>query len=301
VGVRRDGKGWRCHQCDAGGDAADLAGWVRGGGRLRDLSDSRKAAVRAWAENFTPGPISWQPSTASAPAMLATEYPPAAEVAGFWDASVPVPLDAGVAHYLGAVRGIDPELVAQLDLARALPRDATTPAWAGFNSPRGPWPWTASGHRLIVPLFDARGVLRSVLARACTTEARTKSAAPAGYQRRGLVMADDLALRLLEHGKAPDWCEGELGVLIAEGEIDFMRWGLALAGDERAPATLGLVSGGWSQELADRIPDGATVTIATHTDPAGAGYQRRILDTLRKRWETRKVQVEVWIPSTTAS
>src|SRR5262245_45233844 len=38
-GVRPDGKGWHCFECDTSGDALDLVAWVLRGSRFRELDD----------------------------------------------------------------------------------------------------------------------------------------------------------------------------------------------------------------------------------------------------------------------
>jgi ABC-type ATPase involved in cell division len=44
-----------------------------------------------------------------------------------------------------------------------------------------------------------------------------------------------------------------------------------------------VISGSWNQAIADRIPDGSTVVIATHDDDAGDRYENKIIETLTGR------------------
>ncbi len=191
------------------------------------------------------------------------------------------------ADYLRS-RGANPVAAAELDLARVLPADAD------MSSVFGPL-WTPA-HCLIVPLFDARGVMRSLLARSIDPTANPKSLAPSGYQRGGLLMVDPLALHLLRTGARPEWWPDteELRIVIAEGEIDWLicatQWS---DGAACAPATFGIVSGSWTPEIAARIPDGSTVVIATDHDPAGEKYAAQIVATLAER----NVSVERWQPT----
>lgn len=79
VGIRRDGLGWRCFQCDASGDALDLVAYALAGCRLRDADADGRAKVREWFEGqygATSAPRAPRPAPAAAP----PNYPPAAEV-----------------------------------------------------------------------------------------------------------------------------------------------------------------------------------------------------------------------------
>ena len=52
VGVRGDGKGWRCFRCDAAGDALELAVLSWTGHRVRELSPDQRAEVRSRCEGL---------------------------------------------------------------------------------------------------------------------------------------------------------------------------------------------------------------------------------------------------------
>lgn len=60
-------------------------------------------------------------------------------------------------------RAIEPEVVEALDLARALPETASLPRWTTYrgNSPEAR-SWLKLGYRLVLPVYDAFGSLRSV-------------------------------------------------------------------------------------------------------------------------------------------
>lgn len=320
AGVRNDGRGWRCFQCDASGDALDLVAYSMGDERLRDLPDHRRSDVRAWCESFlglpssTPGASVPRPKIIAAPKRepeppTPPRYPPEAEVSALWAGCVPVTEDAEVSAYLNG-RGIDPVAVADLDVARALvATDAALPSWAVF----GRRSWLGAGGRLIVPLVDELGAVRSVLARRLG-DAQPKSLATKGYERRGLIMACPVARQILERGALPSWWAEDappLRVIVAEGEADFMlnaagpevgvRWGDA---DPYAPAHLGMFDGGWTRELAARLPDGCRVVIATDTDPPkddgrpgqGDQYAAKIVGTLAERVRGGRIEVKRWRP-----
>ncbi len=47
-GVRQDGNGWRCFECDASGDQVDLVAFVREGERFAKLDQEAKRRVSEW-------------------------------------------------------------------------------------------------------------------------------------------------------------------------------------------------------------------------------------------------------------
>lgn len=299
--------GWHCYQCEASGDALDLVAFRLRGHRLADLHDNGKAEVREWCMRWLG--LDTSPTSSPRPLPLARPtpppapepepvYPPAAEVAALWAACVRVDDDAEAAAWLREVRHVDPTRIADADVARVLPSDASTPSWATL----GGRPWTATRHRLVVPMVDARGVVRSVLARRVpnpTAEGDLKSTAPKGYQRAGLVMACPLARQLLEHGARPEWwpAGAELRVIVAEGETDWLAWITASSdANETAPAVLGMVSGSWTPAIAARAPDGAVVLVATDNDAEGDKYAARVLETLAERMRAGKMKLERWRP-----
>ena len=86
--------------------------------------------------------------------------PPLDEVHALWDQCRPVPDDPEVSAWITG-RGLDAFTIADRDLARALPRGADLPRWAWL----GGRSWAQGGYRVVLPLYDASGVLPSVHAR----------------------------------------------------------------------------------------------------------------------------------------
>jgi len=209
--------------------------------------------------------------------------PHASEVAALWATCIPVTDDDGVADYLTG-RSIDPVAVADLDLAALVASDAALPSWAKL----GHRSWLELGARLIVPLVDELGAMRSLIARRID-DAQPKSLAAKGYQRAGLVMACPMARHLLERG--PDIAEGELRIDIAEGEIDFLTrasgWSDA---NELPPATLAMVQGSMSAAHAARIPKGCVVFAVTDPDPAGAKHATKIMRAYERRIAAEEIR-----------
>lgn len=288
AGLTADGAGWRCHRCGAGGDGLDLAALKLTG----SATPATWEPIRDFYEHLqapSPGPLAGsqaprRPSPVPSPSRLAHD---AAEAA--WAACEPVTADAGVAAWLGS-RGLDPAKVEDRDLARALPRDATVPAWARCHGR----PWTA-GWRCILPAWDAAGRLAGLRARWCgegEPPGGVKETAPAGVTSGGLVYADPLAILILRAGAVPDWWGAPpLDVLVAEGGPDFLSvatlWGDAA---ELAPAIFGLWPGAWTPEIASRVPDAATVTVWTDPDESGDRYAEQVRQTLAQRCKVLRFQ-----------
>jgi hypothetical protein len=181
-------------------------------------------------------------------------------------------------------RGIAPEAVEALDLARAIPDGAVLPRWASYrgNAPEART-WLAMGFRLVLPVYDAGGVVRSVRGWRVLEGDGPKRLPPSGYRAGGLVMADGAGVALL--GRAS--LEGTDGrVVIVEGEPDFLTWATRFPDSaEAVPAVLGILSGSWTDEIAARIPDGARVIVRTHHDEAGNRYAAAVRGSVDRRCE----------------
>lgn len=186
-------------------------------------------------------------------------------------ACVAVTEDDAVAAWLWA-RGIAPEAVRILDLARVLPA-GETPSWAGVSGRR----WVETGHRLVLPLWDEDGELQSLRAlrigssAGVTPEKSGASAkrlpaaiAPGGSE--GLLLADMLALALLRPRCMPPEDHDHAvaaarttGVRLAAAEISFLREAAHLA-QERA-LVFGLLRESWVSPLTARLPRDCRVTL----------------------------------------
>lgn len=292
----------RCFSCDFGGDALALVAAARGLDPRHQFGAVLVEAARlaGYSLEAPPGegrPRFPEPSPASQPGLppLAAHepgsspgglppptppeppaYPDALEVAGVWSAAGTVEGDDQARAYL-AGRAIDPKLVEAFDLARVLPVDFAGPSWARCQGK----PWAAAGHRLLVPMFDAHGALRSV--RAWRLEGSgdgPKRVAPAGKAMAGLIMANPIARKLLKTGVAPPG--GLLDVVITEGEPDFLTHATRSQG-ATVPAVLGVVASAWSPAVAERLPDDVRIVIRTHRDAAGDRYAADIRSSMSGR------------------
>lgn len=289
IGLRPDGKGWRCFCCQAGGDSLTLAAYALTGDKdLRgEGKRSARAAVRAWfaargwceaspepgdVVTSTPRP---RPAPPPAPPPAMPPEPPKPRPEGIldWLASLDrVDADPEVAGYLRG-RGIDPVVVADRHLAYAVPVGAAVPTWA-YRPP----------YRLVIPTFDALGTHASARIRRVVDSSSPKSLAPKGCDATGAVFACGLALEVLRRGDRPTWWPSDLPfvVRVVEGEIDFLT--VAARTGMEGPALLGIPgSGTWRQDIADRIPFRTVVRIATHQDEPGEKYAHAVARTLRGR------------------
>jgi len=270
-----------CFACGVGGDVFDLVAVAHGLDTRRDFPEVlRLAAELAGVElggiGIPRGATRARPCSAPEP-----NYPPAAEVSDLRAACCPVGDVSEVAAWLNS-RALDAGAVEDFDLARALPSGVRLPCWAGCRGKT----WCEAGYRLLLPMFDKLGALRSLRARRVIPGEGPKNLAPAGCSTGGLVMADALGRKLLETGRRPEsWPAAvPLRIVVAEGEPDFLTWGTRFSdADATAPAVLGVVSGGWTSGIASRLPDGARVIVRTHLDEPGERYARAVHDSLRGR------------------
>lgn len=256
---RLDARGQFREVLEAG---AEIAGLHDAAGELRDgrpRNESRPMPRRA------------EPRTEP-------DYPPAAEVKQLWTDTIPVIEDQDAAGLLLG-RRIDPQVVAKLDLARALRPDthhSRLPGWARYRGNQEvSRAWTQTGHRMLVGAYDHTGELRSVRAWLVTDDPEMpKRIPPAGCRASGLVLANRAA-QLLLAGKL-----GPTTLHVCEGEPDFLTWST-----RSYDAVIGILSGSWSEQFAARIPLGSEVHIRTHHDPAGDKYAEEVIKSLSKRCE----------------
>ena len=267
--------GVRCFGCDWSGDALDLVALVRQIPRssFRDvLAEAAEIANRRdladEIRNGSPAPDRPPPRPLPAPEP-SKPYPSKAELRAVWERATPVTADTAVSGYL-VRRKLDPELVAARDLARVL--RAPTPEWAMY----GRRTWLDTGHRMIVPVYDAWGNGRSV--RACrVVDGDTPKRLPPKDRRAAELVLANRAARAMLRGDNPG------KIMIAEGEPDFLV--LSTVQDEDVPV-LGIGSGSWTDNFAAAIPRNADVYIYTDPDPAGDRYAAKIIDSLGEKCRT---------------
>ena len=269
-----------CFGCGNGGDVFSLAAAVFGLDVQADFARiAQELSARCGLDGSTPlPPLRMRPP-------LPRKPPPLSEVGTLWARSLPVCENPALALALLERRGLDPAIITDRDLARSLPPDGSLPSWARSNGQH----WRDSGHMLIVPLFDAMGELQSVHARSLQPDAEPKGLSPAGHSSAGLVLACSFARLILAEGVPAWWHRADPPTfIISEGVPDFLTLACHYGEWECAPATIGVISGAWSKEVAERIPDRSRVVIRTHHDEAGMKYRREVAESLCSR-----CQVEV--------
>lgn len=233
-------------------------------------------------------PTAPHPVTRSAPAKA----PP--DVASFWSVCRPFNDDPDVVSWLARRCKVDPDSLSVLtDLVRLTPTRDSAPAsfkWPTFATfhKRS---WSLTGHRVIVPAFNASGALVGLRARLPVDGSAgdtPKELTPVGGAVKGTTLADDRGQRLLR---------GELRtvdgpVVIVEGVTDFLAFvavDLTRAAGPVAGALFGTYSGAWTADLAARIPDGAVVKVMTHADDAGELYWTKIHKAFAGRCDLRRL------------
>lgn len=302
-GVRPDGTGWRCFECEVSGDQLHLVALALTGRKFNELGADDKQRVRTWVEEWTNEGTARELATERPRLDLtigdaAPQYPPPGDVLALLQRCRVVTADKRISTWLSDERGLDARAVAGRGLAAALSWGTECPAWARTgNAETEGKPWSQTGYRLLVPMLDASGRLRNVLARFVGTpksERAPKSRAAKGYQRRALVLADDPGRQLL--AGALDTRGRALRVVVAEGEMDLLTFASAPEPEGTCRAVIGIVNGSWSDDVAARIPDGATVVVATHHDSDGEKYRKAIVRSLEPRLASGAVRAERWAP-----
>ncbi len=269
----------RCFGCDFSGDALTLVATVYGlslSTNFREVltAGAELAGHHSLADEIRGGTERVERKPVPAPAPLpAVKYPDAAEVQSLWDACSPANEDPDVCRLLVG-RRIDPDLVTELDLARALPRDGRLlPRWAAY----GGRSWAQTGHVLIVRAWGSTGRFESVRAWRVTDGDTPKRLPPKGHKSAELVQANRMAWAMLAGQACP------LRLVVTEGEPDWAIAATALAKDD---AVIGIGSGSWTADFARRVPARTEVIVATHADPAGDRYAAQVLETLGDRHRT---------------
>lgn len=261
-----------CFGCDFKGDVFTLLAKVHSLDLPRDFPRVVAAGWKLAGEQPTVPP----PRRRAAPPR---RLPPHSEVIRLWAACQPMTDDTDLSRQLAA-RDIDPRIVAERNLARALPRTGPLPLWARAGSR-----WWRTAHRCILPLWNPAGEFVSLHARAVqAADGYQKGLLPSGHAAAGLFLTDAFALLILREGIPTWWQQPEPPRLfIAEGGIDFLTVACAHGEAEDSPAVLGVIAGSWSDALAARIPRGCSVWIMTHGDEAGLNYRDQIAESVYRR------------------
>ena len=228
-------------------------------------------------------------------------------VEALWNATVPAVLDNDAYHWL-MLRGISPKEVEFQRLARFLgPKSLNRLEPEQIEAVKETLPRTKLGDdvgfaprlgfRLVVPMYDHEGVMRSLrlrrtpLGKDVRGNAKLKKESKSilkelGLKGRakGLVLANGPGLHLLRQRGQRDeaWRDRELAVVIAEGVPDFLV--ASCEPDEAVRAVFGICGPScWSLELAARVPFDVRVEVAADSDPAGIKYAKEVIASLPGR------------------
>jgi hypothetical protein len=205
-------------------------------------------------------------------------YPPQAEVLAFWERLAFASEVPEVSTWL-ASRGLT---VSKLGAHPALcvralnskPGIEPWPSWAcyGQRQDRSPRPWNESGFQALLPLFDARGELRSIKARQIRAgQPGAKSVPASGYDVERLMMMNLPAILMLHHEAWQDQAERELRIV--EGEPDFWTTVQRVQESGRPHrGVIGIFAGSISIDLLRRLAPGTVLMYDGHQDQAGDDY-----------------------------
>lgn len=284
VSVGRDGSVFvKCFGCD---HSADALGFIAGAKQLDVKSQFREvleaACELAGLDNELAelrgerGPSEPRPTRPPQDLPAERTYPPQDSLLEFWAACVGVTWD-NAATALLVSRRVDPEAVERADLART-PPDGALPGWATYQGRS----WLETGHRLIVPVYDSDGHMRSVRAWRVVDGDSPKRLPPAGHKSGELVLANRVGLCMLRGEPVPG------KVVVVEGEPDWIT--RAMLNPDLA--VLGIGSGSWTAAFASRIPYGSQVFVRTHRDRAGDGYAMKVLESVRGRAQVYRLSIE---------
>lgn len=267
----------KCHACQ---ESADALGMIAKKHNLDTGSpnDFREVLVMGaeiggdvmLAEEIKSGQQSTDRKPVPAPEPIPDrEYPDQSEVMSLWAASMPVSMDQSATAVLKA-RAIDPIAASETGCLRVFSPGTSLPAWARYKG----LDWAASGHRMIARAVDHNGAVRSVRAWQVDGKDSPKRLPPSGCKAKGLVLANREAAKMLAGKSKPDM------VVICEGEPDWATWATRV---QPGVAVVGIGSGSWTQEHADRLPKGCNVYVRTDADKAGDEYAAHVLDTIGER------------------
>lgn len=269
---------WKCHSCGASGDVLHLVAAANNMKLESDFKSVLAAAARLaglWhivdqIEGRELRPLRQEFVPPSVVEEQPREWPSKAEVDALWSSCTAASDDPDVIAYLNS-RAIDLDVVDGKDLARALPPRGALPPWAVCRGGT----WRDVGYKLVIPVYDAGGDMRSVRVAMVTNGDGPKRRPPFGHKASELVMADAFALAMLRGDFKP------YKLLIVEGEPDYLS--RCQVTNDPHTAVIGIVSGSWSPAFAAKVPVGCRVSLRTDNNPAGDRYAEEIEATLWRR------------------
>lgn len=298
LGLRPDGTGWRCFQCEVTGDGTALAAACVLG-TTRPAKELWPEVRRACAErglcepdphDTRPAPpIRFVPPPSRKKPSEAPERPPRVEVLALWNTGTRVdlaaaserPEDREAAAYV-AGRGLNLGDLAlwEPDLCRILPGSDTFafPTW---------WPeaW-ASCWRWAVLAYEPNGEVGSIHARAIG-DAKPKTRWPKGCAAGGLMFANARGAAFLRgDASAVD------SMQVVEGLSDFVSASLWVHRTGRCRAVLGVTSGAAKALEHVRWPEHVTCYVGTDNDKDGDRYAAEVRAALSARVTVKRQNIK---------
>lgn len=204
-----------------------------------------------------------------------TRYPEASEVAALLREAFPlnaVPGDA-VRRWMVA-NGYDLDLHARWGSVVALPESAPVPFWACLHGKA----WPDLGLRLLAPLCDAQGALRSLVAQS-VAPGRTGAAHPTCHEHDGLIVACPTARRPLMNKQQTR------RVVIVGTFREWLRHAESMRRRGEATSVWGVLPQAWSKGLTAALAD-ADVTLIADPSAPHLGPVRDALDARSRRTHT---------------
>lgn len=267
-----------CFGCGEGGDVFRLIAAAHGLDPRNNFKDILEYAGRLSGIDITRDYV--KPANPVRPVFVPAVpvYPPEDQVAHLWFNSVG-PTMIRPARQWFEIKQLSGEILS--GYCRVIPKTMELPDWAksgGETKDGRKWnsDWIKSGHRLLIPMYDSNGNLRSLKARCLDVNSKMKNMMPKGFSSKNLIMADHVGHGLLVNGNPNN---DPYNVVFCEGEVDFF---VALQTRDTAPentAVFGVYSGGWSKEHALRLGKNITLYFFTDRDTAGMKYKQDIAKT----------------------
>jgi hypothetical protein len=200
-----------------------------------------------------PWPVVASPSRAGAHDSSAATFSEV-HAQALWDAASARALDDNVVADDIEVYGY----LVQRGLGEAFEERAFGIVAAGMPLPTADAWWLRTGHRLVVPLYDQRGAVVNIQARAIR-RAEKKTVFPRSSRARGTLFASRQGLAVLRR----DW-EGPRRAVIGEGLTDFLGLVITSPSPVLSAPGAGLAASGIARWI-----DGFDVLLALDNDRAG--------------------------------
>jgi DNA primase len=254
----------KCFACGGGGDVFALVGQVHQVDNFPRVLEIAADMAGIQLDNKKPRRPTPRPVFKPRPPV----YPDASEINDMYYGAMDPRQDSD------AVKWMDTKNISKSRAGAycgVIPHGYDLPSWAKFATAddQPEYNWIKSGHRMVFPMYDSDGTIRTLRAR-CLHPGKLKNVNPLGYNCGGLAFACETGHALLRN----DYAGKLTAVVFVEGESDFLN---AISRRiDSGIAIFGIYSGGWSVEHCKKIPDGTRLVFLTDRDTAGNKYKQDI-------------------------